>query len=153
MEPSTPSVQIFYPTNYTVRYTNDTEYREAIRHVFRMTCNILAVPGEGEEEVGDGIDSVTQDEWNFDAESTGPFLNFVFHSTEYHPIFQELYTLAAGLMLSQDPDIGLAVLFSYDYFELFHVVLCEYFKFIENDDPFEGESLVVAELRRRLTRR
>ena len=39
----------------------------------------------------------------------------------------DIYIKAAGFMMSEDPGIGLAVLFSYDYFALFHLVLCDYF--------------------------
>jgi hypothetical protein len=146
--PTSP-LQIFYPTNYTVSYTDDTEYREAIRHVFRMTCNILVVPSEGDDE---GIDPVTQDEWNFDTESTAPFLDFVYGATQTHPVFQDLYEVAAGLMLSEDPSIGLAILFSYDYFALFHRVLCAYFKFIERGGRFGDQLPSVVELKQRLVR-
>ena len=42
--------------------------------------------------------------------------------------FQKLYDGAAGKMLSQDREIGLAVLYSYDYMFYFHNCFVEYYK-------------------------
>lgn len=111
---------LFYPTDIKIYYKNDIEYRKVMRSLFQMTCNILSIT--------DDIDEITQDEWNYDSESTSPFMDFIYESTHENPVFQELYKKSAGLMLSEDEGIGLAILFSYDYLELFHNVLCDYFK-------------------------
>ena len=111
---------LFYPTDIKIYYKNDIEYRKVMRSLFQMTCNILSIT--------DDIDEITQDEWNYDSESTTPFMDFIYESTHENPVFQELYKKSAGLMLSEDEGIGLAILFSYDYLELFHNVLCDYFK-------------------------
>ena len=140
---------LYYPINMKISYKNDIEYRQAIRHLFKMTCNILSTTGDDEEE----IDEITQDEWNYDSECTTPFMNFIYNSTSEIPIFQEFYKKSAGFMLSEDAGIGLAILFSYDYLELFHRVLCDYFKYIDDKGPmFDQQLLSVIELRQKLTR-
>ena len=114
---------LFYPINMVISYDNDIEYRQHFRNLFQMTCNILAVT--------DDIDDVTQDEWNYEPGAIDPFMDFIYESTKDHPIFQELYLKSAGYMMSTEPSIGIAVLFSYDYLEHFHKVLCDYYHFID----------------------
>ena len=141
--------QIFYPTNMKISYKNDIEYRKVIRNLFKMTCNILSMTGDNEEE----IDEITQDEWNYDSESTTPFMDFIYDSTHEIPIFQEFYKKSAGFMLSEDSEIGLAILFSYDYLEFFHHVLCDYFTYIDGQEPvFDDQLPSVIELHQKLSR-
>jgi len=141
--------QIFYPTNLKISYKNDIEYRNVIRNLFKMTCNILSMTSDDEED----IDEITQDEWNYDSESTTPFMDFIYDSTSKIPIFQEFYKKSAGFMLSEDAEIGLAILFSYDYLESFHHVLCDYFIYIDGKESVFNDQLPsVIELRQKLTR-
>jgi Rad3-related DNA helicase len=48
----------------------------------------------------------------------------LFHQPEY----QELYKLAAALMFSENPEIGLAVLMSYDYLAWFYASYSAFLK-------------------------
>ena len=140
---------IFYPTNMKISYKNDIEYRKVIRNLFKMTCNVLSMTGEDQEE----IDEITQDEWNYDSESATPFMDFIYDSTREIPIFQEFYKKSAGFMLSEEAGIGLAILFSYDYLESFHHVLCDYFTYIDGKGSvFDDQLPSVIELRQKLTR-
>ena len=93
-----------------LRYTNDVEYRESLRKVFNMTLR------ENEHE----LDDHSFDEINFDEAATTKAMDYVFEKTSHHPFFERLYLLAASKMFSLDTGIGLAVVFSYDYFMLFH---------------------------------
>ena len=141
--------QLFYPTNMKISYKNDIEYRKVMRSLFKMTCNVLSVTCDDKEE----IDEITQDEWNYDSECTTPFMDFIYDSTREIPIFQELYKKSAGFMLSEDAGIGIAILFSYDYLEFFHHVLCDYFKYIDGQGGvFDDRLPSVIELRQKLTR-
>jgi hypothetical protein len=128
-----------------ISYKNDIEYRKVMRSLFKMTCNILSITDDNNEY----IDEITQDEWNYDSESTSSLMDFIYNSTHENPVFQELYKKSAGLMLSEDEGIGLAVLFSYYYLELFHNVLCDYFKYTAQ---FDEQLQSVIELRKKLTR-
>lgn len=113
-----------YPKEKTVTYTNDREYREAIRDVFQMVCQSV-VPIES--NIAD-LDEITLDEYNYDQDAMREFLDYVYDATSKDVNMMTLYKEAAALMFSEDEGIGLAVLFSYDYFQSFHVVLCEYFR-------------------------
>ena len=70
------------------------------------------------------VDSVSQDEWNYDESAISAFLETTYEQTSSNPSFHTLYVLAAGAMMSEDPNIGLAVLCSYDYLIYFHTCLC-----------------------------
>jgi hypothetical protein len=96
-------------------YTTDTEYRDCIRKVFRLKdiepdCNHLA-------------DDETRDELNYDDETMSSALNIIFEKTAEIPTFSELYLLAAAKMISEDREIGLVILVSYDFFPWFHACL------------------------------
>ena len=67
-------------------------------------------------------------ESEFDNEIIDRTLNRIYLKTKVHPLFQQVYVKAASFMLSENPEIGLAVLFAYDNLPLFHAVLVEFNK-------------------------
>jgi hypothetical protein len=70
-------------------------------------------------EILQNEDEETIDEYDYDDSSVELFLTKVYQETKEYPIFIELYEKAAGLMFSTNPEIGLAILLSYDYFCFF----------------------------------
>lgn len=111
-----------YPIDMIIKYENDKEYRECIRKVFKMVCkSMISV-----EDLQD-IDDVTLDEYDHDQETMREFLDFVYDATILNETLEDLYKKAAALMISEDAGIGLAVLFSYDYFKFFHPIMCDFF--------------------------
>lgn len=106
-------------------YTNDQEYRQCLRRVFNMTLRI------NEHE----IDDHSFDEINFDEAATTKAMDYVYDKTCHHPFFKQLYLLAASKMFSLDSGIGLAVVFSYDYFMLFHKCFSYY---MQSPDEFDA---------------
>jgi hypothetical protein len=95
-------------------YTNDKEYREMVRQVCSMKQHQIATLDQIQ------IDEITHDEWDYDNDAMSQWLNQVYDITHQDPLFQELYRIAAGTMLSEDLQIGLAVAISYDYFHDFY---------------------------------
>ncbi len=67
-------------------------------------------------------------ESEFDNEIIDRTLDQIYLKTKAHPLFQNVYVKAASFMLSENPEIGLAVLFAYDNLPLFHAVLVEFNK-------------------------
>lgn len=98
-------------------YTNDQEYREMVRQVCSMKQHQIVSLDQIQ------MDEVTHDEWDYDNDAMSQWLNQVYDLTSKDHLFQELYRIAAGTMLSEDPQIGLAVLISYDYFQDFYICL------------------------------
>lgn len=105
-------------------YTNDQEYRQCLRRVFNMTLR------KNEHE----IDDHSFDEINFDEAATTKAMDDVYDKTCRVPFFKRLYLLAASKMFSLDSGIGLAVVFSYDYFMLFHKCFSYY---MQSPDEFD----------------
>jgi hypothetical protein len=108
------------PTSYDtsvseISYTCDREYRAIFRTIFRMKM----VPADMSV-----LDALTADELNYDVDAASGMMDTIFNQTEEQPLFQELYDHAAAKMFSLDRTIGMAVLFSYDYFAAFHRCLC-----------------------------
>ena len=107
-----------------INYTNDQEYRQCLRRVFNMSLR------ENEHN----IDEHSFDEINYDEVATSKAMDFVLSKTSHHLFFRKLYLFAASKMFSSDSGIGLAVLFSYDYFMLFHKC---FLLFMNNPDDFD----------------
>lgn len=109
---------MLYNTNLTVKYDDDFGYRQSIRDVFGMNCP--------QESVDPDYDAVTRDELLYEADAMSKGLDDVYERTKDVPEFKKIYEIAAGFMFSVDPNIGLAVIFSYDYFHLFHPCLVDF---------------------------
>jgi len=85
------------------------------------------------------IDPITQDENDYDAEKVSLGMDFVFNHTRDNSYFQVLFDYAAAKMMSVDQEIGLSVLFSYDYFASFHKCFVQYMQNKEAfDDSYES---------------
>jgi len=126
--PISNNVLLYNTSEKTMSYKNDFEYRACLRQLFCMKP-----PADLDED----IDEISRDEQDFDMDATAKTLDYVYETTCNHPAFQELYDNAAAKMISMDRSIGLSVLFSYDYFALFHSCLCSFY---EHRNEFSQES-------------
>lgn len=102
------------------QYTDNRSHREAIREIIGMP-NIHYIHNPLDYD-----DEETGDEQYYDETYMTRFLDDTYALTREHPIFKELYEIAAGKMLSLNPEIGLAVLMSYDYLYFFYGCLLDY---------------------------
>lgn len=128
-----------YNTTLIVNYQNNKEYRACIRNLFKMETQI-------QDET---LDEETLDEQNYDNNKTTDMLDYIFSITKKHTYFKELYGYGAGTMLSTNLEIGLVVLFSYDYFILFHPCICS---FIENPALFNESNIYFMQLKTKITK-
>ena len=129
-----------YPTDLVLNYTNTTEYRKCLREIFQMKSENFTINKNTYEEPPD---EESADELAYDEESTGKVMDFIYSQTSQNPLFQNVYDLAAGFMLSNDRNIGLTVLFSYDYLKEFHDCLVGY---LRTPDLFTKENSRYLEL-------
>jgi hypothetical protein len=124
-----------YPTDLTISYTNDEEYRKIIRRVFQMKSDSYP------DIVHSDIDAVSRDELEYDETSAYSAMEYIFDKTRRVPPFIAIYEQAASFMFSTDINIGMAVLFSYDYLLLFHNCLKDFFTLLSrNEGPFTIEN-------------
>jgi len=124
-----------YPIDLNISYTNDEEYRKTIRQLFQMKSDSYP------EIVHSDIDPVSRDELEYDNDSANLAMDYVFAKTRRVPPFIAIYEQAASFMFSTDINIGMAVLFSYDYLLLFHNCLRDFFVSLSrNDGPFTIEN-------------
>ena len=110
-----------YNTNLIVTYDDDFEYRQSIRDVFGMNCSNVG-------SLDPDYDPVTRDELLYESDAMTKGLDNIYERTKDVPEFKKIYEIAAGFMFSVDPNIGLAVIFSYDYFRLFHPCLVDFLR-------------------------
>jgi hypothetical protein len=107
-------------------YTNNAEYRELFRKITNQSpINLNGISDEDDKE--------TLDESTYDESAVGAFLDTIYEHTRNHPLFQQAYLAAAAKMITEDPQIGLAILMSYDYLWAFYPCYCAY---RENPETF-----------------
>ena len=92
---------MFNTTLGKIEYLNDEEYRICIAQIFGMPKDL--------------------DDYSFE-----PIFDDIYERTKDEPFFKKIYAIAAGFMLSEDPNVGMCVLFAYDYAKAFYDVLCDY---------------------------
>ena len=90
-----------YNYNYTVKYSTNKEYNDCILGVF------------GQKEYSDVI-----------AELITSLCNPLCKEKKINNLFIN----AASIMLSEDVNMGMIIMFSYDYFYLFHKIIAYYNK-------------------------
>lgn len=115
-----------YPIHLIVpKYTTNTGYRQCLRQIFQMNKdNYPDSIKQLEDELGAEFDKETRDEIEYDEESAGLMMQYIRNQTKHLPIFQRLYELAAARFLSRDHEIGVAILYAYEYLPFFHKCIC-----------------------------
>jgi hypothetical protein len=114
-----------YNINVQVKYNDNYSYRACLRNVTNMKKNNINVPWD---QMDSDLDNETKDELLYDSVIMTTIMDNIYEKTKEHTEFKELYSLAAAQMFSVDHCIGLAILFSYDYFEFFHNCLIDFYQ-------------------------
>jgi hypothetical protein len=91
-------------------YATDEEYRATFKQIFEIITD--ADPEDAE--------------FIFENTAINDKLEYIFDQTKNDSRFNDIYTIAAGKMLSEDPTIGMYILFSFDYLYLFYNLLQKY---------------------------
>jgi len=92
--------------NLNIQYTNDDEYQASLKKVFKIP-------------IDDNIDM-------FDIMVKK--IEFLKEKLININEIENLCNLTAKMMISDNLEIGLLLLHSYDYFDLFYELYCDYFK-------------------------
>ena len=93
-------------------YTNNGEYRATLRAYFKMNTRDLETTYN--ELKND--DPESYDELMYDEEAMKLGISTIYDATKDEPRFCDLYRKAAGQFLTEDLEIGICVLLTYDYF-------------------------------------
>lgn len=111
-------------------YSTTAEYRQFLRAICGMELGKMYSDAQYDAtnvaEEGEEIDSETLDEFEYDHLAMSQFLDRIYKATGQNALFRELYSSAAALMLSDNEEIGLAVLCSYDYLVDFYSCFLTY---------------------------
>jgi len=99
--------------------SENKSYRQSLRDFFFM---------QTPDNLSSDMDDESLDEVLYDTIAVKCGLEYIYDQTKDDPQFSVLYKLSAGQMLSENEEIGLAVLFSYDFFQLFFYCLRDFFK-------------------------
>lgn len=132
-----------------VQYENSSQYRKWIRDVFKMDMSRVLKEIETKYNM-DELDEETLDELLYDYDAMSQTMEVLYSLTKSNVLFQTLYDLAAGKMFSTDQTIGQVILFSYDYFYLFHACLCVFF---HSPELFDETCIYYLELKDKLSKR
>lgn len=133
-------------SNNLFEYNDNAEYRKCIRALFTMDANKYTTEISTAEFLN-SLDEETLDEITYDEESATKALDAIFNQTKMNDLFKNIYRIAAWKMLSVDPEIGLAVLMSYNYLKLFYPCFLEY---LENPSIYNENSPTYVALMKKL---
>ena len=128
-----------YRIETPIEYNDTEQYRQCIRALFEMDQAIYEqCIKDIENHNQEVLDDVTRDEISYDGGAAMKVMDYVYTCTKDIVEFKELYSSAAMRMFSEDPNIGIAILFSYDYLQLFHLCLVEFFsdRFNASFEPY-----------------
>ena len=118
----------YYNFDVNVVYNSNNEYRQVLGQL-----------------MGFAVDEDEED--SYDNNRVATVLDQLWFWTKDHPLFYHVYDKAASFMLSENPEIGLSVLLSYDNLPLFHNMLVAYWKLGEK---FGSEHNAYIELHNKL---
>jgi len=128
-----------------VEYHTNAEYRALFRQITGQPS--LKSPPRQPEDDGSDEDEQTRDESTYDESCVSAFLETVYTDTRENALFQRLYLAAAAKMLTENPEIGLAIMMSYDYLWAFYPCYCAY---RETPETFSEINEWYSELEKRL---
>lgn len=114
-----------YQLGYNPQYSDNFQYRQCLRDVFSM--DITKNPPKWDQMDHD-LDEETKDELVYEGGAISNGMDYIYTATKNNTELKQLYLDAAALMFSQSPDIGLSILFAYDYFIDFHNCLRVFFQ-------------------------
>lgn len=108
-------------------YNDNASYRQFLRTFFNMDVSNIEKDEDDDDE--------SFDEILFDNDACKRSMETIFHNTKTVSEFIQVYEKAAARMFSTDPEIGLAILCSYDHLWLFKLV---YDDFLENSNTIKN---------------
>ena len=120
---------MYITTPAFIEYTTNHDFRTAFRRHFGMDEDALMRQLD-QKYGGDArtmLDEETLDELLIDDRHMSKVMDDVLSKTTTNREFQELYTLGAAKWISEDMSIGQCILFTYDYYYLYHSCLCVFF--------------------------
>jgi hypothetical protein len=111
----------------SVKYSTNKEYRNVIREFCKMKC-------DDSNNFLDDVDEETKDEMLFDSLASQIKMNEIFEQTKDHLLWQQIYDKSAAKFFSTDREIGLSVLFCYDFFAAFYECWNSFLEYPEKFD-------------------
>lgn len=130
-----------YPTKYKLYYDTNTTYRNCLRTLFKMNPNNFP-------KFDEDLDEETRDENDYDMDSAAIAMNTILYDITKNSLFLYVLDKAAARMFSTDREIGLTILFSYDYLDVFHQCLVFFYT---NENEFTDTTDCYVELLKRLS--
>lgn len=113
--------------NMRIRYSDTTQYRNILRRLFSMDKNNYPAVS-----LDNDIDIESKDELEYDEAAANEHMDLIYNRTKHNSLFHKIYMKGASFMLSDDVNIGVAIMFSYDYLELFIPCYLDFCKDPEN---------------------
>lgn len=140
-ELSSITTDYVYPTKLKMFYNNNATYRICLRTLFKMNPNKFP-------KFDEDLDEETRDENDYDIDSASVAMDTILHDITKNSLFLYVLDKAAARMFSTDREIGLTILFSYDYLDVFHECLVHFYT---NENEFTDTTDCYVELLKRLT--
>lgn len=122
-----------YPVDIPeISYANDAEYQDQIRMLFHMKA----------------VDTDDDPSDEYDENAAMLAMDAIYERTKHSALFEKVYVLAANKLFLEDPAMGLPILFSYDYLDVFHRCLVHY---LRTPETFHETTAIYQELLSRIS--
>ncbi len=109
-----------YNIDAVINYETDDEYRTALEAQLHIELEAFILE-----------------------EGTVPLLGEIYSQTKDIQVFADLYEKSAAIMFSTNLETGLVVLFCYDFFKIFHRILCDFYRGVVIDADNVNVKMVV----------
>jgi hypothetical protein len=129
-----------YPIDLKMNYTNNREYRSCLRKLFGMESK-----NYNETAKLPDLDDETRDELEYDEMAAKIAIDWIYDKLKINPLFQGFFLHAAAKFFSEDPQIGIAVLISYDYLDSFHDCIITYLSYPDDFNKLHPSYLALSE--------
>jgi hypothetical protein len=113
------------PINFNVImpvYENNEEYRNVLKELCYLRYPDTFPKGDYPEDT----EPESRHEMTYDLKNMTYALDFIWHHTKTSGLFTNLYKTAAAELFTEELEVGLALMFSYDYLCYFYPVFREY---------------------------
>ena len=130
-----------YPVKLKLHYYNNGTYRNCLRTLFKMNPNNFP-------KFDENLDEETRDENEYDIDSASVAMDKILYDITKNSLFLYVLDKAAARMFSTDREIGMTILFSYDYLDVFHECLVHFYT---NENEFTDTTDCYVELLKRLS--
>lgn len=122
-----------YDSKYNInKYNNNYEYRINLLNILKLEYDEEIIKKIIDQEYYENIDDdIENDDNEIYLKKITEKIKYIYSITYKQPFFIKIYKIASSKIFSEDAELGLYILFSYDILKSFHNFFCEWLLFVK----------------------